>query len=107
MQCPSCPEGTVTAFCRHCGKGVCATCRQEAAGAVHCRECAAEILEATAETIPSSPPSPQTGRSTPPKSNRTATPRAKAADVSTRRIPCWRACSASCRVSAPSTTASM
>ncbi|MBI1355650.1 MAG: hypothetical protein GC160_15030 [Acidobacteria bacterium] len=50
MQCPTCPEGTVVAFCRNCGKGVCPTCRRDAGGVVHCAECAEQIVEASVQT---------------------------------------------------------
>lgn len=50
MQCPTCTEGTVAAFCRNCGKGVCPHCRTDSDGIVYCAECAPTVVEATAET---------------------------------------------------------
>jgi hypothetical protein len=41
MQCPTCPDKTVAAFCRECGKPVCRECAVEIAGVPHCAECAA------------------------------------------------------------------
>ena len=60
MQCPTCIETTVTAFCRHCGKGVCSQCAVDVAGVPHCAECSAELSsepprEAQA-AAPSTPP---------------------------------------------------
>ncbi|MCB1018352.1 MAG: hypothetical protein H6509_05665 [Bryobacterales bacterium] len=51
MQCPTCVETTVTAFCRHCGKGVCPRCAQSLDGVPHCAECA-EVLRAAREANP-------------------------------------------------------
>ena len=48
MQCPTCIETTVTAFCRHCGKGVCASCAVPYEGVPHCAECA-EALKAQSQ----------------------------------------------------------
>jgi len=50
MQCPTCVETTVTAFCRECGKGVCGTCVQMIDGVPHCSDCApaAEAAEEAA-----------------------------------------------------------
>lgn len=45
MQCPTCIETTVTAFCRHCGKGVCGQCAVDVQGVPHCAECAAELAQ--------------------------------------------------------------
>ena len=49
MQCPTCAEGTVTAFCRSCGKGVCPECRKDADGVVYCPDCADQIVQSAAE----------------------------------------------------------
>lgn len=57
MQCPTCVETTVTAFCRHCGKGVCPQCSVDVAGVPHCAECAAELAkDAPAEAQPAQSP---------------------------------------------------
>jgi hypothetical protein len=45
MQCPTCIETAVTAFCRHCGKGVCGQCAVDVEGVPHCAECAAEVAK--------------------------------------------------------------
>ncbi len=60
MQCPTCPEGAVTAFCRNCGKGVCPTCRKESGGVVYCADCVEQTVEATTTEIPSSEPADAT-----------------------------------------------
>lgn len=57
MQCPTCVETTVTAFCRHCGKGVCPQCAESYEGVPHCAECAA-ALSAARESAPASAPPP-------------------------------------------------
>lgn len=59
MQCPTCVETTVSAFCRHCGKGVCPRCAVDVAGVPHCAECAAELAK-QAEAEPEAAP-PRTG----------------------------------------------
>lgn len=54
MQCPTCADGTVTAFCRNCGKGVCSGCRQDSNGVAYCPECVEQveqIVETSAETV--------------------------------------------------------
>ncbi len=50
MQCPTCQDTLTTAFCRDCGKGVCAQCTQTVGGVPYCPECAAKIAPAAAET---------------------------------------------------------
>ncbi len=64
MQCPTCIETTVTAFCRHCGKGVCAQCAQDVHGVPHCGDCARELASLPAEAappkaLPAPPPRPR------------------------------------------------
>jgi len=47
MQCPSCPDRTVEAFCRNCGKGVCSSCRKDSHGVPYCEECSENLAAAT------------------------------------------------------------
>ncbi len=61
MQCPTCPDSTVTAFCRDCGKGICRQCAVDRQGVPYCPECAepepAQLLSASSEPPPSPPSS--------------------------------------------------
>ena len=41
MNCVNHPEAAVTAFCQHCGKGLCAQCTREVQGNVFCEPCLA------------------------------------------------------------------
>ena len=76
MQCPTCPEETVVAFCRECGKGVCPTCRKERDGVVYCEECSATVIDATAEeTSSESVGDPDTAEAPRPSAARPALPR--------------------------------
>jgi hypothetical protein len=61
VQCPTCVETTVTAFCRHCGKGVCPRCAVSFEGVPHCAECAAALAAAApaAAAIEAAPPPPR------------------------------------------------
>lgn len=54
MDCPTCAEGTVTAFCRNCGKGICGNCRRDEDGVSYCSECAEQFVttEETGTTEP-------------------------------------------------------
>lgn len=45
IQCPTCADSTVTAFCRECGKGVCEDCVERRDGVPYCRDCAPALLE--------------------------------------------------------------
>ena len=56
MQCPTCVETTVTAFCRHCGKGVCGQCAVAVEGVPHCAECATELAKEAPGEAQSAPP---------------------------------------------------
>lgn len=47
MQCPSCPDRTVEAFCRNCGKGVCGNCKKDSHGVPYCEECSENLAAAT------------------------------------------------------------
>ena len=71
MQCPTCIETTVTAFCRHCGKGVCPQCAKTYQGVTHCAECV-EALEEEAAATPAAanplPPAPLYSQPSPPRS---------------------------------------
>lgn len=68
MQCPTCLETTVTAFCRNCGKGVCRQCEQDVAGVAHCRDCVDEAVRRTetAATIEASEEEPADAQTLPP-----------------------------------------
>lgn len=73
MQCPTCPEGTVTAFCRNCGKGVCPECRRESDGVVYCADCVERTVETTAEEA-SGAADAETTATAAPRAARTALP---------------------------------
>ena len=45
IQCPTCADSTVTAFCRGCGKGVCEDCVEQRESVPYCRDCATASLE--------------------------------------------------------------
>ena len=49
MQCPTCEDTLTTAFCRECGKGVCARCMQSVQGVPYCPDCAERAVPTTAE----------------------------------------------------------
>lgn len=66
IQCPSCVDSTVTAFCRECGKGVCENCAEPREGVPYCRDCAPDLLEE------SSPPPEQEYAAPPPPSRPSA-----------------------------------
>ncbi|MEZ5363235.1 MAG: DUF5668 domain-containing protein [Bryobacterales bacterium] len=72
MQCPTCVETTVTAFCRHCGQGVCPRCAESVDGVPHCAECAA-VLRAARETAEAEQPA-ATDPQPPPPGPRAALP---------------------------------
>jgi LiaI-LiaF-like transmembrane region len=44
MQCPTCADSTVTAFCRECGKGVCEGCMARRDGVSYCPDCAPAVV---------------------------------------------------------------
>lgn len=52
MQCPTCADSTVTAFCRECGKGVCESCMASRDGVSYCSECAPNIQSPAREDSP-------------------------------------------------------
>ena len=45
MRCATHPEAEATAFCRSCGKAVCAQCVRDEQGVAYCSDCTAEPLE--------------------------------------------------------------
>ncbi len=59
IPCPTCADSTVTAFCRECGKGVCADCQQLHNGVPYCRDCGSlrESVQPPLGEIPAPQPS--------------------------------------------------
>lgn len=45
MKCPQHPEADAVAFCGHCGRALCPTCRREVRGASYCENCLAARLQ--------------------------------------------------------------
>jgi hypothetical protein len=66
MQCPTCIETTVTAFCRNCGKGVCRQCVVDVDGVTYCGECAESAPDAADAPSPAEPGSPRLSPGQPP-----------------------------------------
>jgi hypothetical protein len=56
MNCSTHPEVTAVAFCRACGKALCADCRRVADGTVYCAEHAPGATATSARAYPSEPP---------------------------------------------------
>jgi len=52
IQCPTCADSTVTAFCRECGKGVCEDCIERRDGVPYCRDCAPSVQSTAREDSP-------------------------------------------------------
>jgi Domain of unknown function (DUF5668) len=52
MNCSTHPEAVAVAFCRSCGKALCAECRRVAAGTVYCAEHAPAAQDAGSATTP-------------------------------------------------------
>ncbi len=70
IQCPTCADSTVTAFCRECGKGVCEDCVERREGVPYCRDCAPALLEESSpppeqEYLPPSPSRPRAAAASP------------------------------------------
>jgi hypothetical protein len=65
MNCATHPETAAVAFCRTCGKPLCANCTRDVRGVVYCEPCLAARLEGTvppaAFVPPGTPAQPQTG----------------------------------------------
>lgn len=56
MKCAQHPEVDSVAFCRQCGKGLCADCRRDVKGVVYCEDClAATVLPGRAPAVPGAP----------------------------------------------------
>ncbi len=56
MNCVNHPEAAVTAFCQHCGKGLCAQCTREVQGNVFCEPClAARVTGGPGAGVPGGP----------------------------------------------------
>lgn len=45
MNCATHPEAAATAYCRTCGKPLCATCSRDVRGVIYCENCLAERLQ--------------------------------------------------------------
>jgi Domain of unknown function (DUF5668)/B-box zinc finger len=56
MNCATHPDIAAVAFCRTCGKPLCANCTRDVRGVVYCEPCLAARLDATAPTAPGSVP---------------------------------------------------
>lgn len=52
IQCPTCADTTVTAFCRECGKGVCEDCIERRDGVPYCRDCAPSVQTTARDDSP-------------------------------------------------------
>ncbi|MBV8774153.1 MAG: hypothetical protein JO166_17745 [Deltaproteobacteria bacterium] len=61
MNCVNHPQNAVEAYCRTCGKGLCASCTRQVMGVIYCENCLAERVSGT---MP--PPSPSPYPSLPP-----------------------------------------
>ncbi len=66
MDCPTCLDTQVSAFCRECGKGVCDNCIESRDGIAYCRDCVP--VEAEAPEEPAAPPRIAAPPPTPPRS---------------------------------------
>ncbi|MGH9804886.1 MAG: B-box zinc finger protein [Candidatus Acidiferrales bacterium] len=57
MKCAHHPEVDSVAYCRQCGKGLCADCRRDVKGVIYCEDClAASVLPAgAAPAVPGAP----------------------------------------------------
>jgi len=80
MNCANHPEIAASAFCRECGKPMCAECQRPALGSIFCAE---HLPVAARPPVPPPPPMPEPPRAsyTPPASPYTA-PRVRVADPS-------------------------
>lgn len=66
MNCANHPNVPATAYCRTCGKPLCANCARDVRGVVYCENCLAERVEGTATVPgPAGAPIPQSGGSGP------------------------------------------
>lgn len=52
IECPTCADSTVTAFCRDCGKGVCGNCAEPREGVPYCRDCVPDVPSPAREDSP-------------------------------------------------------
>ena len=62
MNCATHPEIAAVAFCRTCGKPLCANCTRDVRGVVYCEPCLAARLEGTVPPAAFVPPIPQPGQ---------------------------------------------
>ncbi|HEY4052225.1 MAG TPA: DUF5668 domain-containing protein [Terriglobales bacterium] len=58
MNCANHPQNTAVAYCRTCGKPLCASCTRSVMGVVYCENCLAERVGATAPVGSSFQPAP-------------------------------------------------
>jgi Domain of unknown function (DUF5668)/B-box zinc finger len=59
MSCANHPQNPVTAYCRTCGKALCASCTRQVMGVIYCENCLAERVSGSApSTTYSGPPQP-------------------------------------------------
>src|SRR5579864_2975922 len=56
MNCANHPEIPAGAFCRTCGKALCANCTRDVRGVIYCEQCLAERMEGVAPAA--FPPAP-------------------------------------------------
>jgi len=71
MNCANHPQSPIAAYCRTCGKPLCATCTRPVQGVVYCETCLAERMGATAPLPPN--PYPQSSSFQPSSSYPTVT----------------------------------
>ena len=56
MNCANHNDTAAAAFCRTCGKPLCANCTRDVRGVIYCESCLAARMEGTAPTAPYAPP---------------------------------------------------
>jgi TM2 domain-containing membrane protein YozV len=56
MNCANHSDTAAAAFCRTCGKPLCANCTRDVRGVIYCESCLAARMEGTAPTAPYAPP---------------------------------------------------
>jgi len=65
MNCVNHPEAAVTAYCQHCGKGLCAQCTREVQGNVFCEPCLAARVSGGPASGPTAYPAAPMGTPNP------------------------------------------
>ena len=62
MNCTVHPEVPAVAYCRTCGKALCAACKRDVRGVIYCENCLAErlrdVMPPPGATAPGTPPTP-------------------------------------------------